>query len=469
MEVEKVSSVTLSARAEFKALSFSSEHELLVMPSLCGSELDEAVTRQVPVDIICVLDRSASMEGKKFEMLKHTIEMMVKHLRSCDRLCLIGYDSSVELMMPLTFMDSSGKDDATRAMKKLKVGGATNLSAGLFKALSVIRNRSSSNEVTSVLLLTDGHPTTGLLKTSDVVRILTSSLHQIEEEGMKSPSIFTFGYGSDHAVDLLSDISVGGGAYYYVETEESVGEAFGDCLGGLLSVIAQNIVLRIESVGLSTILDVSAVRYPMKVVKEGKIYEISMQDLYSGEHRDIPVRLSLPSTTAPVLQAEPICKFSVEFIDVVAGDMQFLDAFAKVARPETTPDEQPIDIRIDEERNRIVVTKALDEVSELGKEDRIDEARDVLRRASTYVNCSATAKSYLSQSLVRDVEDVLEQMPDPSHYVHQGHSRVKCLLHDYSHQRSAPRTWLSAEPEESVMMSPHHTSYKRKASGWFKR
>jgi hypothetical protein len=28
-------------------------------------------------------------------------------------------------------MDSSGKDDATSAMKKLKVKGATNLSAGL--------------------------------------------------------------------------------------------------------------------------------------------------------------------------------------------------------------------------------------------------------------------------------------------------------------------------------------------------
>jgi hypothetical protein len=194
-----------------------------------------------------------------------------------------------------------------------------------------------------------------------------------------------------------------------------------------------------------------------------------MQDLYSGEHRDIPVRLSLPSTTAPVLQAEPICKFSLEFIDVIGGDMQFLEAFAEVMRPEVTPDEQPVDDRIDEERNRIVVTKALDEVNGLGKEDRIREARDVLRRASTYVSCSVTAKSQLSQSLVRDVEDVLEQMPDPSHYRHKGHSRVKCLLHDYSHQRSAPRTWLSAEPEESVMMSPHHTNYKRKASGWFRR
>ena len=57
-------------------------------------------------------------------------------------------------------------------------------------------------------------------------------------EFFKQVKIFTFGFGSDHDEKLLLDIaSAGQGSYYYIEKEDQIAAAFGDALGGLLSVI----------------------------------------------------------------------------------------------------------------------------------------------------------------------------------------------------------------------------------------
>ena len=57
-------------------------------------------------------------------------------------------------------------------------------------------------------------------------------------EFFKQVRIFTFGFGSDHDEKLLLDIaSAGQGSYYYIKKEDQIAAAFGDALGGLLSVI----------------------------------------------------------------------------------------------------------------------------------------------------------------------------------------------------------------------------------------
>jgi hypothetical protein len=55
-------------------------------------------------------------------------------------------------------------------------------------------------------------------------------------------NVFTFGYGADHSAEALTGIAEAGrGVYYFLETTEQVATAFGDCLGGLVSVVAQNV------------------------------------------------------------------------------------------------------------------------------------------------------------------------------------------------------------------------------------
>ena len=55
-------------------------------------------------------------------------------------------------------------------------------------------------------------------------------------------SISCIGYGTDHNVDLLKNISSeGGGSYYVVDNLEDIAVVFGDILGGLVSCVSQQV------------------------------------------------------------------------------------------------------------------------------------------------------------------------------------------------------------------------------------
>ena len=66
--------------------------------------------------------------------------------------------------LPLTSMDSSGKQLAEKAISSIKERGHTNLSGGLLAALETLYRIPSTNAslVESVLLFTDGKANVGI-------------------------------------------------------------------------------------------------------------------------------------------------------------------------------------------------------------------------------------------------------------------------------------------------------------------
>jgi len=129
-------------------------------------------------------------------------------------------------------------------LKKLEVGGQTNTSGGLLQGLDMIRTRTiKANDVTSVLLFTDGLANLGLTKPDQIKKAVRGVLSQISSVC----SIFTFGYGKEPDPQYLRDIAdEANGMYYHINSPDAIPLAFTDCLGGLLSVVAQNIVLSLE-------------------------------------------------------------------------------------------------------------------------------------------------------------------------------------------------------------------------------
>ncbi|EFJ18458.1 hypothetical protein SELMODRAFT_38056, partial [Selaginella moellendorffii] len=54
--------------------------------------------------------------------------------------------------------------------------------------------------------------------------------------------VHTFGFGSDHDPEaMLSIAEATGGSFCYVQEESTVQHAFAQCIGGLLSVVAQEV------------------------------------------------------------------------------------------------------------------------------------------------------------------------------------------------------------------------------------
>lgn len=65
----------------------------------------------------------------------------------------------------------------------------------------------------------------------------------VESHKINHPfTIQTFGFGDGHDAELMSSIAdLKDGNFYYIEKLNTVDEVFADAMGGLFSVVAENI------------------------------------------------------------------------------------------------------------------------------------------------------------------------------------------------------------------------------------
>ena len=225
-----------------------------------------AENRRLPLDVVLVLDRSSSMSGAKIELCKATVSFVLDEMRLCDRIALVSYGSDVrDEFGGLVAVAPDARRRCKGVVAQLRPGKRTNLSGGVLEGLEILRSAAARSEPAegepsrrsaSLLLLTDGHANHGVVDTDKVLALVRSQLSDWSfsslgagggsggsSEGVR---IFTFGYGVDHNARLLRALSdESGGLYYYVPSIDAVPVAFGDCLGGLLTVVAQNLRLRV--------------------------------------------------------------------------------------------------------------------------------------------------------------------------------------------------------------------------------
>ena len=158
-----------------------SEEEFFVLVKA----LAPAIERRVPSDIVLVVDVSGSMgadataQGVEssglslLDVVKHAVKTVINTLNDNDRLALVSYSNSANVIFDLMAMNAVGKDTAMHLLENLTPGGMTNLWDGLQTGLKLLQNKntastaSSGGDATSVnvlgnnaaiLLLTDGEP-----------------------------------------------------------------------------------------------------------------------------------------------------------------------------------------------------------------------------------------------------------------------------------------------------------------------
>lgn len=92
--------------------------------------------------------------------------------------------------------------------------------------------------------MTDGIDDMGKNAYSVIEKMMES---QGQEQG--DFTIHTFGFGNDHDSELLGKIAkLKGGNFYFVEEIEKVSECFVNALGGLLSIVGQNAILKVINI-----------------------------------------------------------------------------------------------------------------------------------------------------------------------------------------------------------------------------
>jgi Ca-activated chloride channel family protein len=183
----KVSTRVLSYRPE-KDSDKEGYFLLLTTPEI------KADQERVKKTVLCVIDRSGSMSGKKIEQVKAALKFVLQNLREGDLFNIIAYDSEVEAFRP----ELQKYDDATRKaalgfVEGLYAGGSTNIDAALRTALNQLQD---SSRPSYVLFLTDGLPTTGVTNEAKIVESAKGA-------NKVRARIFAFGVGYDLNARLL--------------------------------------------------------------------------------------------------------------------------------------------------------------------------------------------------------------------------------------------------------------------------
>ena len=342
-----------------------------------------------PCDIVAVVDRSGSMMGAKLALVKEALCYLVSQLGSEDRLSVVSFDHQVYDVFGLRVCSEEGKKTMTNYINnhpKMQAGGMTNIRLGLEMGMSFLKQRTAQNPVSAVMLLTDGHGGAPDQPT----------LQRWENEVGGVP-IHCFGFGVNHDARALANIGeVAHGSFTFVENINTVGGAFATCLGGVLSVTAQQVVLRLESeVEWATIQQVHTT-YPVSISANGRQAEVTIPDTISEEKKDIVLSMKVGVCPQARDYNGPLFSCHGTFLNVRSETGRGTnETIHKVVCDITRPVNDSgavFSMRVDQEKNRIEVAEALKEAVRLGESNNLVGAQQCLESALARLEGSPSGK-----------------------------------------------------------------------------
>ncbi|CAF3688434.1 unnamed protein product [Rotaria sp. Silwood1] len=193
---------------------------------------------RVPIDLICVVDQSGSMQGEKIALLKKTLDYIIDQMGPLDRLVIVSFDTKAYDRSNGLNMMTHAKQQIlhTAVAQNIHASGGTYIGSGLEMGIRMLTNRRTKNPLGAMLLLTDGE---------DNQHHDYSQLMRTLPDGVVC---HTFGYGLGHRAALLSQLAEQGhgGTFTFIDRVDSIALAFATALGTLFTCVAQNLNVKLE-------------------------------------------------------------------------------------------------------------------------------------------------------------------------------------------------------------------------------
>jgi hypothetical protein len=421
----KIDSLTLNVSAKYSTLpnpipASISTNDFTATLTAADSADDDS--NRGAIDIAVSLDVSGSMSGHKLDMCKKTLETLLNELKPTDRFSLTVFHNHAETIVPMNFLTATNKDSAIRRVKAVQTHGCTNLSGGLTNAVAELQRVASPSPVRSLLLLTDGHANQGVSDTNGILSLLGGCLGN-----SSNISVNVMGYGADHNADMLqkiSQVSATSGSYYFIEKQDDVSTAFGDCLGGLLSVAAQNIVVRIMGTGV-------VVKHANAARVAENAYTVTLGDMFAAESKDICISSAAGPTSIQV---------QVEYVDVFNKRPVVSEVLTCSVVTGSTL--SAINAHVALQHLRVDVVETMRASAELSRLRKMEEARTALNNMLTKIAATAAQLGRLNEPdqavitmLTADINECLGSMRSYDEYEQMGSKRMMSKMQTHSAQR----------------------------------
>jgi len=386
----------------------------------CPRASDGETEERQPMDIVVVIDVSGSMQGDKIRQVQDATRFIVEQADQKDRLSLVAFNSNATRALRLRKMSAEGKNEAHVATLRLAAGGGTSIAAGLDMAVSVIERRRQRNKISSILLLTDGQDASTRNRLPDLV----------QRAAHANCSIYAFGFGRDHDAALLSEIAEQAHApFTYIEETERIREAFAGAVGGLSSIVAQNVQLTLKChVPLKHI----HTNFPVQRTTHEAV--VTIPDMFALERRDILVELAVPASGSESIQIA-LLEASSRYNDLLGNRIVRTEPVVMEAQcsEEPQPEDEP-DGEVSAQRERVEVMRALQDAAQASDEGNFDQALHVIEACDTRMK-SARYRSPANDVLVQELEDARNQMRCRASWEQGGRAEIRDSFQMHSMQR----------------------------------
>ncbi|KAG8387654.1 hypothetical protein BUALT_Bualt02G0043800 [Buddleja alternifolia] len=410
--------------------------------------LELSQNSRAPIDLVTVLDVSGSMAGSKLALLKRAMGFVIQNLGPSDRLSVIAFSSTARRLFPLRRMTDNGRHEATQAVNALSSNGGTNIAEALRKGAKVITDRKWKNPVCSIILLSDGQDTytinspSGRSARSGNQSLLPMSMHRDSACGIHIP-VHVFGFGADHdAISMHSISEASGGTFSFIEAENVIQDAFAQCIGGLLSVVVQELRVEVECIDpVVRFVSIKSGSYKTSLADDERNGVIEVGDLYAEEERDFLVTTNIPIggfhdemslMHVRCVYKNPVSKNLVKFDSVNNVIIQ---------RPVEESGSLVVSMEVDKQRNRVRAAEAMAEARAAAERADLASAVSVLEKCRRELSetMSARAGDRLCVSLDAELKEMQERMANRRVYETSGRAYVLSGLSSHSWQRATAR------------------------------
>ncbi len=198
------------------------------------------IEERPPLNLVFLIDTSGSMQdANKLPLLKQSFRLMLSQLRAEDEVSIVTYAGSAgQVLEPTAAVE---RDKILGALDQLEAGGSTAGQAGLQQAYQVAESMSAEEEVTRVILATDGDFNVGLSDPDTLKNFIGR-----KRDSGTFLSVLGFGRGNLDDATMQALAQNGNGQAAYIDTLSEAQKVLVDQLTGALFPIANDVKIQVE-------------------------------------------------------------------------------------------------------------------------------------------------------------------------------------------------------------------------------
>ncbi|XP_071156746.1 inter-alpha-trypsin inhibitor heavy chain H3-like isoform X1 [Mytilus edulis] len=153
-------------------------------------------------DVMFVLDKSGSMQGRKMNQLKEAMKLIIQDMKPEDKLNILFFDSKFDWLSKTEMLEGTqvNFDKANRFIDPVIARGGTNINTAVTDGIKLLTKHLDTNRSAIVMFLTDGRATSGETLQSNILK-------NVKTENEARVPIFSLGFGNNLDFNFLKQMS----------------------------------------------------------------------------------------------------------------------------------------------------------------------------------------------------------------------------------------------------------------------